>query len=206
MTRSTKVPEHKLRQQGCPTNSGASGSRLVGASPKGEWSPSTPWPFSIEDGTPLAWWRLLPPDLLRGSEHLVRNTLNEIAVLRGGDEFCAALRGDAASAIGVALAAMPIEDIELRVDIAMSTLLSTALEPNASSALVMAQIIGLTNLDHPFGAALASSWLDFGRHHSADLQKFVEAEVVLRTAFRQRHDDDARHPGGVDPGVEAFGQ
>jgi hypothetical protein len=199
MTQSKKVPEHKLRQRGNSANSEAASGTLVGVSSKDKWSPLAPWPFSIEDGTPLAWWRLLPPSLLRGSEQLVRNTLNDIAVLRGGDEFGAALRGDAAAAIGVALAAMPIDDVELRVDIAMTTLLSTALEPNASSALVMAQIIGLTVLDHPFGAALASSWLDFGRQHAADPQNFIEAEVVLKDAFRQRH-NGARHPGGVDAG------
>ncbi len=206
MTQSTNVPEHKLRQHGYSTNAVATGSALTRASPEDKWAAPATWPFSTEDGTPLAWWRLLPPILLRGSEHLLRSTLNEIAVLRGGAELDAALRGDAASATGVAFAAMPIEDMELRVDIAMSTLLSTALEPNASSALVMAQIIGLTDLDHPFGAALASSWLDFGRQHSADPKKFVEAEAVHWDAFRYHHDDDARRRSGADPGVETFGQ
>ena len=151
----------------------------------------------MEDGTPLAWWRLLPPDLLCGSELLVRSTLNEITVLRGDDEINAALRGHAAAAIGVALAVMPINKINLQVDIVMTALLTAALEQNASAALVMAQVIGLTDLDHPFGDALASSWFDFGRRHSTDPQKFGEAEAVLRTAFQGREgDNDLPRDGG----------
>jgi hypothetical protein len=204
MSQSTKVPEHKLRQQGCSANLSAAGSSRTNPSPKGSLWPAPAWPFSMEDGTPLSWWRLLPPDLMRGSEHLVRNTLNAVTMLHGGDDLGSALRGDAAAAIGVALAVMPINGINLQVDIAMTTLLSAALKPNSSPALVMAQVIGLTDLDHPFGAALASSWLDFGRRHSTDPQKFSEAEAVLRAAFRERRDDNVLHPDSAGPGGEQF--
>jgi hypothetical protein len=120
-------------------------------------------------------------------------------MLHGDDDIDAALRGDAAAAISVALAVMPITNITLQVDIAMTTLLRSALEPNAASSLVMAQVVGLTDLDHPFGAALAASWLDFGRRHSTDPQKFSEAEVVLWEAFRERQGNggDGSHRDGA---------
>ena len=200
MTRSTKVPEHKRLQGRESENLSAPAISRSNSAPTDTHTKASVWPFSMDDSTPLAWWRLLPPDLLRHAELVtVRNTLNEIAVLRGGEDFGPALRGDADAAIRVALAVMPIIETNLQVDIAMTTLLGAALEPNAAPALVMAQVLGLTDLGHPFGTELAASWLDFGRRHSTDLQKFGEAEVILRAAFRERQD----HGETPDPGIDA---
>jgi hypothetical protein len=77
----------------------------------------------------------------------------------------------------------------LTVDIAMTSLLRCALEHNASAALVLAQVLGLTELGHPFAMELAASWLAYGRHCSDDPLKFSEAATVLLTAFRERHHD-----------------
>ena len=96
----------------------------------------------------------------------METTLEQIDVLPGGDDIAAALEGDAAAAIGFAFSLMPIEKMTLRADIAMTALLRCALERNAAAALVLAQVLGLTNLGHPLATELATSWLAYGRRHS----------------------------------------
>jgi hypothetical protein len=154
---------------------------------------SAPWPFKAESYPPLAWWRRLPPDALRDAERLLLvKTLRGISVLHGGDDLAAAMRGDVAAAIGVALGLLPVDEVTLQVDITMTALMSTALG-NAASALVMAQVIGLTNVGHELTTELAACWLDHGERHSGDLHKFGDARIVLLTAFEERwnKDDDA---------------
>ena len=156
--------------------------------------PVTSWPFKARDTAPLAWWRTLPPDVFRDAERLLLlATLDGICVLNGGAGFAAAISGDATAAIGVAFSKMPITEITLTADIAMTALLRCALEHNAAAALVLAQIIGLTELEHAFSIALAESWYTHALHHSADPRKLGQAEAVLLAAFRERHlrGDDA---------------
>lgn len=154
--------------------------------------PDQPWPLRAEDTSPLQWWRTLPSDALRDAEQLLlRTTLERIHVLRGGDDLTAALRGDAAAAIDVAFTLMPIETFTLEVDIAMTALARFAIERNAAAALVMAQIIGLTDFDHGLGMALAASWYARGRRYSSEPGKFSEAGAVLLAAILER-----RHGGG----------
>jgi hypothetical protein len=88
---------------------------------------------------------------------------------------------------------MPIEELTLKADIAMTALLLCALERNAAAALVLAQVLGLTDLGHSFATELAASWLIYGRRYAADPYKFYEAETVLLEAFRdrRRYGDDA---------------
>jgi hypothetical protein len=153
-----------------------------------------PWPFAAKDYPPLAWWRVLPPDAFRDAERLLLvSTLRGIRVLSGGNDLAAAMRGDAAAAIGVALDLMPIEEITLQVDITLTALMHTALEGNAASALVMAQVIGLTKLRHELTTELAMAWLAYGERHSAEPYKFSEAQLVLLAAFEERRNkgDDA---------------
>jgi len=152
------------------------------------------WPFKAENSSPLAWWRRLPPDAFRDAERLLLSTnLRGIRVLHGGDDLAAAMRGDAAAAIGAALDLMPIEEITLQVDITLTALMHTALEGNAASALVMAQVIGLTKLRHELTTELAMAWLAYGERHSAEPYKFSEAQLVLLAAFEERRNkgDDA---------------
>jgi hypothetical protein len=152
------------------------------------------WPCKKEDASPLAWWRTLPSDAFADAEdlHLVA-TLEKIDVLHANDDFAAALEGDPSAAIGVAFSMMPLEEITLQTDIAMTALLRCALERNAAAALVLAQVLGLTGLGHGYAVELAASWLAYGRRSSSDPHKFSEAETVLLTAFRDRHryGDDA---------------
>ncbi|MDO9297973.1 hypothetical protein [Bradyrhizobium sp.] len=147
-----------------------------------------------DDISPLAWWRTLPEEAFRDAERLLLlATLEQIEMAHGGDDFAAALKGDAAAAIGVAFTLMPIEEMTLKVDIAMTALLRCALERNAAAALVLAQVLGLTDLGHSYAVELAASWLVYGRRCSDNPRKFRKAETVLLAAFRERHHcgDDA---------------
>jgi hypothetical protein len=149
------------------------------------------WPFKAENSSPLAWWRRLPPDAFRDAERLLLSTnLRGIRVLHGGDDLAAAMRGDAAAAIGAALDLMPIEEITLQVDITLTALMRSALDGDAASALVMAQIVGLTDLGHALTTELAAAWLTFGRQHSSEPHKFSEAQLALLTAFEERNKGD----------------
>jgi len=153
-----------------------------------------PWPFKAEDLSPLAWWRTLPSKAFGEAERLILlETLEPIAVLHDGNDFAAALDGEPSAAIGVALSLMPIKEVTLQADIAMTALLLCAVERDAAAALVLAQITGLTDLGHPHAIKLAASWLVHGRRCSDDPRKFSKAEAVLLTAFRDRHryGDDA---------------
>jgi hypothetical protein len=149
-----------------------------------------PWPFGPQDTSPLAWWRTLPSDAFGDAERLLLlATFEQIDVLHGGDDFAAALEGDPSAAIGVAFSMMPIEEVTLRADVAMTALLRCVLERNAAAALVLAQVLGLTDLGHAYARELAASWLAYGRRCSETPRKFSNAATVLLTAFREHHRD-----------------
>jgi hypothetical protein len=202
MTDETKVPERKLRHKG-PRSAGAAsswpaidrGSIAANASVDNPaWRikrpKDRPWPFKAADISSLEWWRTLPSDAFRDAEQiLLLKTVARIRVLHGGDDLTAALAGDAAAAIGVAFSLMPIEETTLTVDIAMTALCRCALARNAAAALVMAQVIGLTSLDHGLATELAASWYTHGLRHASNPRKFSQAETVLLTAFRHHHRD-----------------
>lgn len=125
--------------------------------------------------------------MIRKTERsLLLSTLRQISVLHADDGVAAALGGDPAAAIGVALSLMPIEEINLPADIVMTALLRCALYRNAAAALVLAQVLGLSDLDHPFATELSASWYTHGLRHSTDPRKFSEAEATLLAAFRER--------------------
>jgi hypothetical protein len=195
----TKPPEHQLRLEQISRSENDNvpnigvGELAVHDNPTRPERPA-PWPFKAESYSPLEWWRWLPPDALRDTERLLMiATLERITVLHGDKDLAAALKGDQASAIGTALGLMPIERITLQVDITMTALMRIALDGNAASALVMAQVIGLTDVGHELTTELAASWLDYGDRHSGDRDKFSEAKTVLLTAFAEHRNkgDDA---------------
>lgn len=143
------------------------------------------WPFKAENCSPLSWWRRLPPDALRKPERtLVFSIVRGISVLHGSDDLAAAIRGNAAAAIGAALELMPIGEVTLQVDITLTALLRIALDGDAASALVMAQIIGLSDIGHHFATELAASWLDYGERLSKEPDTFRAARNTLLTAFK----------------------
>jgi hypothetical protein len=202
MTDETKVPKRKLRHK---ATSGAGAGRSPLAIDQKSIAASacidnparrikTPadcrWRLRAEDTSPLQWWRTLPSDAFRDAERLLLlATLERISVLRGGDDLPAALDGDAAAAIGVAFSLMPVEEFTLDVDIAMTALARCGLERNAAAALVLAQVVGLTNLGHALATELAASWYAYGLRYSANPRKFSQAETALLAAFRERHHD-----------------
>lgn len=156
---------------------------------------STPWPFHAADAPPLAWWRMLPADKFRDAEHLLlRATLDKVAVLRG-KSWIAALRGDAAASIAVALSLMPIGTATLEVDIAMTAVLASALDGDAATALMLSHVLGRAALDHPFATELAASWLAHNLRHSLDRRRFSQAEAALWKALRAFDATSATHVG-----------
>ena len=79
--------------------------------------------------------------------------------MRGGDILIATLRGEVAAAVAVALALMPIAEVTLEVDLAMTAVLRGALAGDGPAALVLAHVLGHADIGHPFAAELSASWL-----------------------------------------------
>ncbi len=159
-------------------------------------SRTSPWPFNHADASPLAWWRMLPADRFRDAEHLLlRATLDKVAVLRG-QTWIAAMHGDAAAGIAVALSLMPIGTTTLEVDIAMTAVLLSALDGDAATALTLSHVLGRVKLDHPFAAELAASWLTHNPHQSPNRRRFGTAETALWKALRALDARDATNAGG----------
>lgn len=143
------------------------------------------WPFSPNDSTPLTWWRSLPAHILRDQERAqISETLQHVDVLRSDAEFRAALNGDVDAAIATVLSMMPIENIDFHTDIAMTALLHCALAGQASAALVLAQIVGLTDVGHALSRELSVSWLGWGFRYSTEPEKFGEAGAVVLSAIK----------------------
>jgi hypothetical protein len=117
------------------------------------------WPWSPEDFSPIEWWRSLPADCLGDAQHLLlRTTLDKICVMKGR-EWLSAMRGDAAAGIAIAVEMLPITEITLEVDLAMTALSLGALDGNAAAAVVLSQLLSRAPLDHPFAKELSVSWL-----------------------------------------------
>jgi hypothetical protein len=143
-----------------------------------------PWPFTAQDAPPLAWWRILPADHFRDAEHLlVRATLDRLVVMNGNRKWRDALSGDAAAAVGIVIALMPIEQTTLEVDIAMTAVLLCALKHNAAAELVLTVVLDRTALDHPFAAQLAESWRARKWRHLSDRQRLPQAEAGCVTTM-----------------------
>lgn len=163
MSKKTEMPARKRRHQGPTVQTGDA------TDPASKISrPATSgWPFAAQEISPLAWWRTLPPNLLRDAEHLlVIDTLDTICVMDRHDEFAAALRGDAAAAVGMALSLLPIREVTLAVDIAMTALLRCALDGDATAAMVVANLLHRVELNHPFATELSAFWCRRAASHS----------------------------------------
>lgn len=120
---------------------------------------SSPWPFNLGDVTPLGWWRTMPADHLGNAQHLVlRETLAKVWIMQDRGSLLTA-RGDAAAAIALALKMMPVAEVTLKTDIAMTALTLCALDGSAAAALVLSHILRRAMLDHPFAKDLSISWL-----------------------------------------------
>lgn len=155
MSNKMEMPAHERRHQGLahPIGNAARLARQI-SGPAASGRPS-----AAQDLSPLAWWRTLPSNLLRDAEHLlVIDTLDTICVMDRHEEFAAALRGDVAAAVGVALSLLPIHEVTLTIDIAMTALLRCALAGDATATLVVANLLHRIELDHPSATKLSTSW------------------------------------------------
>lgn len=150
-----EMPAHKCRQQKLTVLTGG-----VADLARKTFRPLTSgWPFNAQDVSPLAWWRSLPSTHLRDAEHLlVIDTLSRICVLDHRHNLAAALQGDTAAAIGAALSVLPLYEVTLTADIAMTALLRCALERDATATLVLANILRRVELEHSLAAELSASW------------------------------------------------
>lgn len=148
------------------------------------------WPFNPGDVTPLEWWRTMPADHLGDAQRLhLRSTMKKICVMKDHQWF-SALRGDAAASIAIAIGAMPIDQVTVEVDLAMSALALCALEGSAGAALVLAHVLRRTALNHPFGKDLSASWLALNLYRALNAKEHA-AKPHLRSkasnAPRHRH-------------------
>lgn len=146
------------------------------------------WPYSTGDVASLAWWRTLPPNAFSAGGHLdVVAALNNVAVLHGPNNLAAALRGDSAAAISVALSLMPIQEVTFPVDIAMSTLLVCALNDDAAAALVLSHVLGRAEFDHAQTIELSTAWLTHHLRSGRDPHRFARTKEALSLIL---HDEE----------------
>jgi hypothetical protein len=124
----------------------------------------------------------MPADHLGDAQHLLlRATLEDASAIKG-HEWLAGLRDNAALCVAAALGALPITEISLKIDLAMSALTVSALSGNAGSVLVLSHILRLVPLDHPFAKELSVSWL------ALNLRRALEAKGVGKAcASEARH-------------------
>lgn len=133
------------------------------------------WPFDV---SPLQWWRTMPADQLGDAQHLLlRATLQNIATVTER-QWLVGLHEDAAACIRIALRALPITEIALEIDLAMSFLTVSALGGNAGSALVLSHILRLVPIDHPFGKELSVSWLVLNLRRALEAKEAAKGRAV----------------------------
>jgi hypothetical protein len=211
MTDITMIPEHMPRHESAcrgfaRSNSarkteleiGLTGVAHPSAASKVDEQPTRSCLLQMAEGAvPTRWWRTLPAGVLGITEYQqLRALLDRLHVLRGDGDVVAALNGDAAAAIEMALSIAPVQELSLTADIVMTGLMACALNRNAAAALVLAQILSvseLTELDYGRARTLSAAWFDFGLQHSKEPDKFREAWPALLTALGDRSDAKARN-------------
>jgi hypothetical protein len=148
------------------------------------WANSS-WPFNPNDVTPLEWWRTMPANLLGDAQHLsLRATVDKICTMHGR-EWLAALRGDDNACVAIAFGALPITEVTLAVDLAMSALTVSALGGSSAAGLALSHILRRTLLDHPFARDLSVSWLVLSLSREREKKRHVtsnDTEVRRRRA------------------------
>ncbi len=167
--------------------------------PEARRAPSS-WPFSQDDVTPLEWWRTMPADHLGDAQlsHL-RATVAKISVMKDR-QWLSALQGDAAASIAIAIEAMPIDQITLEIDLAMSSLALSALDGSAGAALVLSHILRQTPLEHPFGREISVSWLALNLHRALNAKRHLAKPHLPSKTSKASH---RRHPSFCSSPVPA---
>ena len=123
-------------------------------------------------------------DLLGDAEQLLlRDTIGKVGMLKGR-EWVSAMRG--AASIAIALGALPISTITIEVDLAMMSLMSSALGTSTEAAQVLSQVLQRCSLEHPFGKDLSVSWLVFNLHRAMAGRSQVKANPAKGEAGASR--------------------
>jgi hypothetical protein len=130
---------------------------------------------------------MLPPHLFGDAERLlVTSALEGLAVIGGGKDLAAALQGDVAAAIAVALSRVPLREVTLQTDIAMTGLLRCALKDDPAAVLVLSHILGRAQWGDPGAEDLGLAWLDRHLARPMDPTQFAASEAALAAAFGRR--------------------
>jgi hypothetical protein len=213
MSNSTTMPGHQPRQDGeagLPGHHGEGGAPIGNTEASGGTAkrprdgrdgrildPSSPVVRALREISPLGWWRSAPADAFRAAEYLeVRSALEEVATLIEGAEVEPALQGDANAAIALVLSLMPITQLGgIKTDIAMTAVLSIALEGEPRCALVLAHVIDRAELDPRRADQLCGSWFEFYLGRSASRGGFAPAERAVLKALRAFDAPRARKEG-----------
>jgi hypothetical protein len=141
----------------------------------------------LDGGNPLGWWRTMLPNLFGDAECLlVHSALDGLAVLGAGKDFDAALEGDAAAAISAALSLVPVREVTLKVDIAMTALLSCALMNDPAAVLVLSHILGLAQWGDKDAEDLGLAWLDRHIAYPINPKHFALSEAALAAAISRQ--------------------
>ena len=118
--------------------------------------------------SPLHWWRLVPAPAFKQPNIVeLRRVLMQTGII-GEPQWAAAVRGDAAAAIGVAIRTIERHEVTaIPVDLAMSAVLCCAVENNAAAALLLSLVLQRrAAVDHRC-AVLAPTWhnAEFSNRH-----------------------------------------
>ncbi len=148
--------------------------------------------------SPLGWWRTLPADRFRAADHLaISSALAEIAVVLEGSRPEPALSGDPKAAIALVLSILPISEVTLMAEIAMTAVLRCAFEGDLGAALVLAHVLDRADRDRPWSGELSASWFKLYLRRSQAQGRLTAAEQALIKELR------ARDCAGADAGRSA---
>jgi len=118
--------------------------------------------------SPLALWRSIPaPDLKMRDVGRLRDAMYGVQIL-GEPEWRAAVEGDPAEAVGIAIRVAAKEQLNgLVVDLVMSAVLATAIEGDHAACHVLAHILNRRSAVEPHAGNLATSWTLASRNNAS---------------------------------------
>ena len=117
---------------------------------------------------PLALWRSIPaPDLKVRDVGRLRDAMYGVQIL-GEPEWRAAVEGNPAEAVGIAIRVAAKEQLNgLVVDLVMSAVLATAIEGDHAACHVLAHILNRRSAVEPHAGNLATSWTLASRNNAS---------------------------------------
>jgi hypothetical protein len=136
--------------------------------------------------TPLAWWRSLAADELEvGDVSRLRRALRGLQIF-SEPRWNAAVTGDAAEAMGVAIrVAVTKPCIEPVVDLVMSAVLGAAIEEDYGARLFLAHMLRKRVAADPLAESIALSWISASRA-TAQARRASKPHVRMRPPRRRR--------------------